>query len=290
LENTIAESGSSTKELLFELFRIRQLIGFNPRKEALGYIPLFLLITALSLFLLILFFRGRIKGEIKYRELLNARNIWLPISSLFLILYFFAPDHISAGNMTNRFGIYFFFLLIVWLSNKQFPKFLQSILVIIVFFSIVNARIVQHSTYRNRSNEIAELKELTEHMIPNSIVDYRLSSKNWMHTHIQLYAVLDKPFVHLRNVQCWGQFPMIWKYSTLPRCFAGEQQVKPSGSLTVDESHSAIQIEYFTVFKYDDFWQDASNSEWHFILRNYYNEIYISKGNKCALYQIRKND
>ena len=289
VDSTVAEASLSTKELVVFLMRIRQLVGFHHELEAVGYIPLFILLVVLSLVVLIFFFRKMKDGSGKLIDLLNLKHSWLIVAALFLGLYFFAPERISAGSLTNRFGLWFFFMIIVWLSMQKLPKTIQVITVVVVLFSISYSRVVHQRFYSKLNKDIEELTELTAHMEPNSVVEYRRHSKNWTHLHFQLYAALDKPLVHIRNSQCYGPFPMVWNYEALPRCYAGEQLVRPSGALKVGEDHPVRDIDYVTVFYYDNFWNDTTETEWQRILGEDYTEIHKSKRGRTALYASKRS-
>jgi len=289
VDSTVAGASLSMKELVVFLMRIRQLVGFHHELEAVGYIPLFILLVVLSMVALGFFFTKLRDRSGKLIDLLNFKHSWLIVATLFLGLYFFAPERISAGSLTNRFGLWFFFMLIVWLSMQKLPKTFQVITVVTVLFSISYSRVVHHRFYSKLNKDIEEITELTAHMEPNSVVEYRRHSHNWIHHHFQLYAALDKPLVHIRNSQCYGPFPMVWNYETLPRCYAGDQLVRPSGALKVGEDHPVRDIDYVTVFYCDHFWNDTTETEWQRILSEDYTEIHKSKRGRAALYASKRS-
>lgn len=285
LDNTVTVVSHSTKELILMLMRIRQLVGFHHEMESVGYIPLFVLIVILSLYLLYRF-SGQLKEKpYKISSFFNQQHIWIWIASAFLFLYLFAPERISTGSLTNRFGVYFFLLAISWLSVQHFSKSFHIFTLIVVLFSITYSRTVQHKFYHNLNKDIADLTELTEYMEPNSVVYYRLSSNNWTHIHFQLYANLDKALVSLKNPQCAGQFPVIWNYADMPLCYAGDKLVTPTGAHTVGPDHKSVDIDYITIFYLDQFWNDSTELSWQKILSEDYEEIHVSKRKRAALYK-----
>jgi hypothetical protein len=285
MDGSVANQTEPFKDLLIELFRIRQLVGFHHETEALAYIPIFVLLLVLSLAFIFIFY-GKIKsGTAGMIDLLSNRNVWTLMASVFLGIYFFAPGSISGVSLTDRYGLYFFLLLITWLSMQKFPRTLQLFALIVILYSISFSRIVQHGYYKILNDDIAELVELKEYIAPNSLVDYQRASNNWTHRHFQLYSVLDKPIVHLRNTQCNGQFPMVWAYETLPECYAGTRRLKPSGTNEYISNSPPQQVDYVTVFFNSRFWNDSTELEWQGILREYYEEVYLSSGGKAALYK-----
>ena len=288
LDNTVAGAGESLGELVRYLARIRQLVGFHHELEAIGYIPVFILLVLLTIVFIVLFAGGLKDRTTHWNELFSMKNSWMILALFFLALYFFAPNRISAGSLTHRFGLYFFLLVVTWLSMQKWPKTFQVLTVIVVLFSITYARTTQHRFYVRLNKDIRDLTELTDYMEANSVVDYRLKSNNWTHIHFPLYAALDKPLVHLRNVQCWGQFPMVWNYDDIPRTYAGDRPVRPSGAVEISKDHPIRQIDYITVFYVDRFWNDSTEAEWHTVLSEDYEEVHVSELGRAGLYARKK--
>jgi hypothetical protein len=284
VDGTVEGTAYSMRELTGYLLRIRQLVGFHHEMESLGYIPLFLLLTTLALVALVKYAGELRRGSEKLNGLPGQHHIWLIIATGFLGLYFFAPERISAGSLTNRFGLFFFLMLVVWLSVQKFQRFFQIVTVLVLLFSVSYTRVVHHRFYVNLNRDIDDIMELTQYMEPNAVVDYRLASDNWVHLHFQLYAAVDKPLVHIRNSQCQGQFPMVWNEDALPRCYAGEKPVRPSGSAAAGGDRLRMEVDYITIFFYDNFWSDSSEAEWHKILTEDYREIHKGKNGRAALY------
>ncbi len=286
INNTVVDASYSFSELFNFLLRIRQLVGFNHEMEALGYIPLVALMVLLTFVFIALFVGGIKDKSTKWISLLSDRNSWILIMLAFLCLYLFAPDRISAGSLTNRFGLFFFFALITWLSFQKFPKTFQVIALVLIFFSVSYTRIIHQRFYYRLNKDIAEIHELSEHMKPNSVVYYQQATYNWTHIHFQLYAAVDDPLVHLKNPQCQGQFPVVWNLDELPKCYAGEKEVQPAGaSREKGKEYPKMKVDYVTVFDNDTFWADSTNAEWHNILRENYEEIYVSSKGKAALWE-----
>ncbi len=294
INSTIAETSFSFAELVKFLMRIKLLEGFYSKIEAPGYILLFALMALLSIVFLVLFIsRLKDKSE-KITMLFSDQNSWIFIALVFLGLYLFAPDRISAGNLTNRFGLFFFFGLIIWLSAQKFPRTFQVLALLIILFSVIYARSIHHRFYKQYNKDISEICELSEYMEPNSVMYYLPESQHWdpdvfklywTQIHFQLYAVVDAPLVHLKNPQCQGQFPVVWNLETLPRCFAGPKQVNPSGAPEVPDTYPEMEVDYITIFYNDRYWNDSTNAEWQGILKEYYEEVYVSSGGKAALWR-----
>lgn len=285
INSTVVEPSFSFTELLKFLMRIRQLVGFHHELEAIGYIPVFILTVVLTFTFLALFLQNLKYGSAKFSDLLDKRNAWIFVSLAFLGLYFFAPDRISAGSLTHRFGLFFWLALITWLSVQKFPKVFHIIALVVLLLSTSYSRIVHQRFYHKLNKDISDLEELAGRMESNSTVYSLNTSHNWVHRHFSLYAASDDPLVHLRNPQCQGQFPVVWNNEALPACFAGGKQVVLPGSKGGGASGNRIEIDYITVFGHEKFVSDTTNAEWHTILKNHYERLYTTANGKAALYE-----
>ncbi|MCF8224447.1 MAG: hypothetical protein K9J30_01070 [Bacteroidales bacterium] len=285
VNNTIIEPSYTFAELVKFLMRIRQLVGFHHEMESVGYILLFILMAVLSVGFLILFVPKLLDGSKKYLDLLNYRNALLFVAIGMLGLYFFAPDRFSAGNLTNRFGLFFYLALISWLSVQKFPRTLQLISLLVILTGFSYTRFIQQRFYQGLNKDIIAIEELAERIEPNSVVHYLQSSNNWAHVHFQLYAAVDRPLVHLKNPQCQGQFPVVWNYVKLPVCYAGNHEVRPAGALERHEENGSLPVDYITVFQYERYMADSTNADWHRILKENYDLVKLSKDEKAALFR-----
>lgn len=286
INSTVVSTSFSFSELVIFLMRIRQLVGFNHEMEAIGYIPIFVLMVILTIVFLVLFIGGLKDKSKRIVSLFSDQNSWIFIAFAFLGLYLFAPDRISAGSLTNRFGLFFFFTSIIWLSVRKFPKTFQLISLVVLLLSVTYTRFMHQRFYQKLDNNISEIHELAEYIKPNTVVYALHSSDSWITTHFQLYAVMDDPMVHLENPQCQGQFPVVWNMESLPRCYAGNTEVTPIGAVRPKgKEFSKMEVDYITIFYQDKFWNDSTNAEWQGILKEYYEEVYVSSGSKAALWE-----
>jgi len=283
---TVTPASYSSGELVRFLFRIRQLVGFDHRKESPAYIALFVLLAILCLYIIFTFVKKCRKGAYNTSHLINSRNSWLLIMGMFLGFYFLLPDRISAGSLTNRFGLFFFFGTIVFLASQKFPRSLQLFALLMLSGSTISTRLIHHQ-YLSRSNkEIMELKELSDHMNEGSTVISINTTNNWIHHHTQLYVADELSVIHLNNPQCAGQFPIVWNEKSLPRCFTGEHPFRPSGSPDVSGlDHKVEQVDYITVFYHRRLWENDSYEQWQDILHNNYDLVSVSSQKRAALYR-----
>lgn len=286
INSRVVEASYSFSELLKFLARIRQLVGFDHQMEAIGYIPLFALILLLIIVFIVVFSGSIQTGSKKLSALFSFENSWIFVALLFLGLYLFAPDRISAGSLTNRFGLFFFFAVITWLSMQKMPKTFQVISLVVILFSVSYSRYVHNYFYKPLNREIQQVRELAPYIEDNAVITGKRPTRNWLHFHFQLYAAVDDPFVHLQNPQCQGQFPVVWNVDELPRCFAGDREESLVGLIRNENvDYPERSIDYITIFDNDLYWKDSANVEMQRILKEYYQEVYVSSKGTTALWE-----
>ena len=283
---TVTEASYYKMELVKFLLRIRQLVGFNHEMESPAYYVLFGLLALLSLMVLIHFIRRRIRNEGSWWDVFNPGLVWASIALLFLVAYFFAPDRISAGSLTHRFGLYFFLALLVCLATQALPRWTQLLTLLVVVGVLGSARTIHSHFYHKLNQDISEIQEMTPYMEDGSIVLSINTSNNWIHRHFQLYAADEKELVHLNNPQCAGQFPVKWNKDKLPECYAGDQWVKPDRAPDIrGEGHRKVQVDYITVFYQKVFWESEEDQKWQQVLEEYYELVMLSSHEQAALYK-----
>jgi len=283
---TVSATGYYKMELLRFVFRIRQLVGFNHEMESPAFKVLFLLLALLVLLVLIQFIRGRLTKEGHWLDVFNPGFAWVSIALFFLVVYFFAPDRISAGSLTHRFGLFFFLALLVSLASRPLPRWSQLLTLLVVLGVLGSTRAIQSVFFYKLNQDISEIREMSEYMEEGSTVYSINSSDNWVHRHFQLYVADEKELVHLRNPQCAGQFPVRWNEHSLPECYAGDQWVKPDRAPDIRGSdHRRLQIDYITVFYQHRFWESEDEQLWQAILEEHYEPVMLTSRELGALYR-----
>jgi hypothetical protein len=273
-------------ELVSFLLRIRQLVGFNHEMESPAYYVLFGLLALLSLMVLIHYIRRRVRRQGHWLELFNPSYAWISISLLFLFAYFFAPDRISAGSLTHRFGLFFFLALLVCLATRPMPRWTQLLTLLVVLGVLGSTRAIHSSFLYKLNGDISEIQEMSPYMEDGKSVFSINSSNNWVHRHFQLYVADEKELVHLMNPQCAGQFPVKWNEHTLPECYLGDQWIKPNRAPDIRGSgHRKLQVEYITVFYQEAFWESENRQRWQQIIQEHYELVMITSRELWALYK-----
>lgn len=273
-------------ELVRFLLRIRQLVGFNHEMESPAYYVLFSLLALLSLLVLLHYIQRRIHREGHWLEVFNASHAWISISLLFLFTYFFAPDRISAGSLTHRFGLFFFLSLLVCLATRPMPRWTQLLTLLVVVGVLGSTRSIHGIFLYKLNSDISEIQEMSPYMEDGKSVFSINSSNNWVHRHFQLYVADEKELVHLMNPQCAGQFPVKWNEHTLPECYLGDTWIKPDRAPDIRGlGHRKLQVEYITVFNQKAFWEAENRQRWQQILQEHYELVMITSREQGALYK-----
>ena len=273
-------------ELIKDLFRIRQLVGFHHEMESPAYRVLFVLIALLGLYLFVRTMWKLNRGDERWIVWLNRHYAWVWVSLIFLLAYFLAPDRISAGNLTHRFGVFFFLSLVVLLAAQPVPPWMQLITVAVLLGVMGITRNIHHDFYERLNADIGEIREMSPYMEEGTTVVSINTSDNWIHRHFQLYAVVDKSIVHLDNPQCRGQFPVVWDKTSLPESYTGDRFYRPAGSPDVrGEGYRILQVDYITVFYHERFWEMEEYAAWQQILEEHYERVVVSSGGRAGLYK-----
>ena len=276
----------SISELMSSLLRIRQLVGFHHGIESPAYIVLFSTIAMLILYSGFILVRELHLNRWKWLEALSDSSTWIFISLIFISAYFLAPDRISAGSLTHRFGLFFYLALLVFLATRKVPGWLQVFAVLIVLGVMVTARFNHWKFLKNLTEDVTDIRTLAPAMEDGSTVLSLNMSDNWIHVHFQLYAAVDRNIVHLNNPQCGGQFPVVWNEDRLPLCKTGEQFYFPRWWPEISMTDRRIeQVDYITVWHQKRFWESEETDPWKEILEKEYDRVQLTPRELGELYK-----
>jgi hypothetical protein len=291
LDSTVKTDSITILEQWLEFFRIRLLVGFDHLKESIGYRVIFLLLTLLLVISIYYFVRRVFLNGINFKNGINGKtaNIFLLTSMVFLVMYFFAPNRISAGSLTNRFGLYFFFNLIIWLSVQSFPRWINYLVIALVIPIFMASRLIHLQYYRADTSIINELKEVEAQIPPNSTVFLTSYATGWHNGHFGLYVGSDVPVINVLNPQCWGQFPVVWKFAEMPKLVMGDQEINPKIS-SIESTYSTIDtIEYQLVYYQKEFWSSPEDEDRKQLITRCYDSIYRSSEGNISLYRLKSD-
>ena len=288
----VTPSGDDFRTLAVDLMKLRQLVGFNHEVEAPPLRVLGLLLVVLSVTALLLY---AIRHSPNYsgtrkRELDQETHSWVVVVVFFLMAYFLMPDRISAGSLTDRYGLYFFFTLIILLAFQPVPRFIQLLSLLALIGITWGSRQTQHHFMESLTNDIRDIRTMSPEMEERSTVLNLNASDNWIHIHFGMHVATDKSLIHLNNPQCAGQFPIIWNDRRMPELYVGDKPFHPGGSPEITGTGPREQVDYITVYHQEKFWADTANHYWHQILDEYYQLVMTTPRELGALYRRTHSD
>jgi hypothetical protein len=294
IDSTVIAESYKFDERLHFLFRIRSLIGFLMAEESYSnYVYWMVMLLVINYLLHRCFVKIKLKSYSVIqicKALFSIRFIWAHITIVFLLIYFFIPDRISAGNLVNRIAVFIFYFLAVWIASILLPKklsFWLAMIVMIFFFYQSHHRVKVMSELSPFSKDVHALEQYIE---SSSIVfTYRVSS-NWVDLHFLNYLGVDKPIINLGNPQCGGQFPVIWKSEILPRLMVGNidvtnQYYRKSEN---NKNQEIINVEYVAVYRWTEFKASKDHNNFKTVLDTYYELKQVSPRGNAALFVLKK--
>ncbi|MEZ5084058.1 MAG: hypothetical protein R2750_11510 [Bacteroidales bacterium] len=146
------------------------------------------------------------------------------ITVIFFISLFVVPDSKGAaiGFVSSRIVLFFFLFLVVWLSAKKFPTWLNILLFIIIIYVNMALLNIYYDSVKNNNNIAKEISRASKNIVPFSTVLPINKSEYGLHSHISNYLGIDKPMVILENYEAsMEHFPLMWNRNDIPNLYLG---------------------------------------------------------------------
>jgi len=286
LNSMVIPESYNFKELLNYILRMRQLVEFHHENEAVGTMLIFnVLMILFADYLTVL---SNLKGKKRKEELFSQKNIWFVLAVGFFILYLFMPNRISAGSLTNRVGLLFFYFLITALAMRKSSKTVVYFSAILLFVSFLYLQIYRTQEQIKLNRLVNDIHTVEDHIEKNSTLYSIRCSDNWFDLHFGCYAGVDKPLVNLNSPQNRGQFPIVWNYKHLPVLKMGNKSIKIAKPECAPKSvnNQLKEVDYVLIYhKHKDYKLSEEDVE---NLKRFYILIYLSPGGYADLYKLRK--
>lgn len=226
----------SMGELMRFLKDVRPLISYHYENELRLTEQLYHLYIAL---LAIVFYEriNEVSGQCynrleKWKRLFRPSDLWLGMALFILALLFAVPNGASAGMMSDRFALFFFLFLVVWLAVQPFPRWLwraATALVLILNFGLVYRYL---TVSKNLNRLVAQCVAASRQIDAGSTVLPLNYSENWLAPHFSNYLGIEKPMLILENYEAdMGWFPLLWR------------GVRPSPVLGMDTLRSCLPFQ-----------------------------------------------
>lgn len=288
IDSAVQASKHTLGELFYRIVTISQISGFIHETERIGGILITLAVTILLVSLFIAFIRSDNKN--KFLEIFNPKNTWFLIAFVFLLMYFFLPNRISAGNLTHRVGLFFWANLIAAIAFQKFNKKLLVISISLIFLSHSFLTTYRLRFYERLNRTVKEIRYLEPFIEPNSTLYTLTSPTNWIENHFLCYLGIDKTIVNTKNPQNRGQFPVVWNYTEMPRMYLGSLPFNKSSKpdfIADTLIHELDMVDYIAIFNVEQVEKDMHENI-RYVLDKYFTKIAESPKKKTSLY--RMND
>lgn len=145
-------------------------------------------------------------------------DIFLLLSLIFLVAYFFIPDGMAKGGFISiRMILMSFMFVTVWLMSTKLP-------LIISVFAALLAIYTGFSTWPYRMEVATSLNsDVNNYLVASSVIPEQSIvlplnySGNWLHLNISAYAGTERDIIILENYEAlYKEFPLTWKAETAP--------------------------------------------------------------------------
>ena len=255
------------------------------------YYHLLIALSSIVLFLDIQKKRSKNAQKILFFHFLDAislaKNVFLIVGIIVLILYFAVPDSASAGMMSERLCLVFFIYMVLWLSIQTLPDWLGKFSIFIVL--IVNFGLLARYMKATRAYnaEASSIYEAANYIAPYSVVLPLNNSENWLDGHFSNYVGTDKPMIILENYEAnTAWFPIKWNENKLPNfnlngsnfelpAFVWSKNVNKNNSQTIDYVLIRGIANKITTTQIEE-------------LSQFYNEIFRSENGFVRLYKAKQ--
>ena len=221
---------------------------------------------------------------------LLTSDFWLIASGIILILYFFYPDRLITGNISNRILLLFLFMFLVWVSSQRY----HAVISFLVLLLIIPITIIERGIHMRYLPELGrrsvEVIKMAEDMEANSTYVAINYSNLWTHKHFRSLPGIDKPLIYVNAPQIHGQFPLKINQKKCSPLYLGSKDrhsVKIYWSLTGNDSLPIRPIDYVVLIS-PRLMDDHPN---HSIVQNELQKYYIRKDTlmktNVNLYELR---
>lgn len=282
----------SPGSILYDIYKLKVLIGFNHEAEAGPNTLVFWCIISLILISFIPF-QKIFKSSAIIKTPKNEVWIkWTFITLMVFLLVLLIPDRFVTGSMTPRMILLFFFIVLTWISIQSYPKLIILVGIGIFLTSMIWHRQAVNKFYTWLNFEISEIQTAGKMIEPNSIIFPVNCSDNWVHLHFHCYLGVDKPLIDLRNPQANGPFSLVWNYYKMPNMLLGELDQKQADVYwPYGNNYEPVKkIDYVFFWKAGQMDKLEGAEELLNNIKPYYTEIYRSNNGNILLYRVNQPD
>lgn len=238
------------EQLVKMLTQVRPVITLNDAWERPYAVITGTVLLLLLLLVAIDFIRKRKAQRAEFRP------YWAISVLVILVLFFFFPDWVaSGGDISIRWALFFFYLLIVLIAAKGLPvKQLLLPVAVLVVAQLFCFR-YHYNITKELSRDAETLAEAGSHIENDKVLLPLNFSYNWMHINFASYMALDRNIINLDNYEpTKPHFPLIWKkgeavYDHMP---GYGNRTPPCINIDAYEQSTHHRIDYLSCFYLSD--------------------------------------
>jgi len=285
----------SVSVLIEHLYNVQSLIGYHYTKgtEITVWMFYFLVFLLLTQFLIrIVSARSKQSFFISFSKLFSAKGFWGLLTIVFAILYLTIPDKMSAGSISLRLSIIFYFILIIWICIQKHPKWLTILSVLFIVLWSIQMRTFQYKFMHSLGEKLKEINELNNYVEPNSLIYGINCSQHWIHNHFQDFLGAEVPLVNVAGPECYGMFPIVWNYEKQPVVYLGSVDISQFCNYcsSADKKRPLRIVDYIVLWGANYINENCIDSNLLKIIKRDYKKKYTSSGGRAELYQLNINE
>ncbi len=287
-----SESVSLNTSVLIEyLYKVKNLLGYDYvwGSKITVFMFYFLVFLVLTHFVIqIISARSKQSFFISFSKLFSAKGFWGVLTIVFAILYFTIPDVMSAGSISLRLSIIFYFILIIWICIQKHPKWLTILSVLFIVLWSIQMRTFQYKFMHSLSKDIKEINELNNYVEPNSLMYGIDCSNHWVQIHFKEYVGAEVPLINVVGPECNGMFPIVWNYEKLPVVYLGSVNIDRFCRYcsSADKKKSLKIVDYIVLWGAKNIDTNCIDTDLFKIIKRDYKKKYTSSRGKAELYQL----
>ena len=281
------ESHNPISTLVKHINDVRAIIVYDYSGEEIfteQFFHIMLVIVSVSLFI-----RFKNKSLKDILSSLNTSDVFLFPIVVSLLFLFLIPNASGAGMMSDRFGLMFYMLTIVWVISQPIPKkliYLIVLVVVVLHFGLLFKHL--NGAIKRLNKDAIEIYQTSNYIQPNSIVLPVNLSENWVELHFSNYLGIDKPIVILENYEASvGWFPVLWNMEKIPSLVLGDKSsVNGIYWVSNKDSKEIKKIDYVLIFGNIERIDDPNWAELKETLARCYILTHTSDSKKVFLYRV----
>lgn len=279
---------TSVSELTMQLYEMHAIIGLNPGVETEYTTNIFLLLMLVACFRLYFrirsFFHAMGTG---LRNMVQPSDSWLLLTLGMLLIYYLFPNHSDYGGIiSQRLGLLFFILLLIWITTEKLPFWLTLTCAAFMISFSLNLNKYYGDSSKPASEAALACHAAADYIEPNSVVLPIWLDSQWYMRHYSNYLGIDKPMVILENYECSvTYFPLIWNWEKMPCNTLGGLRWRdlPCSNLRQNDSPLERPVDYvFALGKVRNYDNPCEEQMW-MIIDNDYQLIYSNR--YCSLFK-----